>query len=138
MKQVKVIIKPTKKSIREIIGNKLTDCGNDWIRYMSNHEILFWRIGMILTALGFFFLLGCDVTEFFSFGMIAILAIAIPSIGWMMQILFIIPCGLLLAIGYFILHPLESLCWIIMLPIAAVLFFCMLLTLLPFGLMVGG
>ena len=83
-----------------------------------------WVIGMVLTAIGFFLLVG-DITEIMSFRMIVLLAIMIPGIGWMMMyIVVIIPCMLLYLLGLIILHPLKSLFVIICILVAVLLVYC--------------
>lgn len=124
MKQEDVFVKPVKNSIREIIGNKLSDWATDIITYIEIHEMRCWVIGMVLTAIGFFLLVG-DITEIMSFRMIVLLAIMIPGIGWMMMyIVVIIPCMLLYLLGLIILHPLKSLFVIICFLVAVLLVYC--------------
>ena len=124
MKLEDVFVKPVKNSIREIIGNKLSDWATDIIAYIEIHEMRCWVIGMVLTAIGLFLLVG-DITEIMSFIMIVLLAIMIPGIGWMMMyIVVIIPCMLLYLLGLIILHPLKSLFVIICILVAVLLVYC--------------
>lgn len=97
------------QSIRDAIGYKLSAWGKDGGKYVLDHLMLFWCIGMVLTATACFLVAGCDLNKFKSAMAIASLAIAIPGLGWCFAFFSWAFCGLLSISDYIIKHPLKAL-----------------------------
>lgn len=96
-------------SKRERIGNKIYRLGEDGVCYLDEHQLLLWKVGMLITAIVWGIVFIHHVDEFLSIKMIVLSLLLIVCGGWMLSaILFLLPCCLLAAIGYIIINPLKT------------------------------